>query len=98
MGIANILKDWPNIPLTREEAKLLCKVERNPVYQEVKITYSGRNANDYGPNDEPLCFGDICYWLDYEANYQNYEDHDNMFSPQAIASVNKWVRLYSGNN
>lgn len=89
-----IMEDWPNIPLSAEEATLLAKLINNPVYHEVVLCYRGRRTGDNGPDEEPLYFGDICYWLDYEANYQNHEDHDGMFSPQAIASVNKWIRSY----
>ena len=93
--VKEIMEDWPNISLTEDEAKLLAKLIDNPVYFEVVICYHNRRTGDNGPDEEPLGFGDICYWLDYEANYQDHEDHDNKFSRQAINSVNKWIRAYS---
>ena len=94
MGIASVIEDWPNISLSRDEAKLLSRIERNPVYQDVVGTY-GRCVPDDEDRDGPLTFGDICYWLDYEANYQNYEENDGRFSNQAIASVNRFIREHS---
>lgn len=94
MGISSIMRDWPNIRLSKEEARLLTKVERNPVYDDVQITYSGRVPDDEDA-DGPLTFGDICYWLDYEANYQNYEEDDRRFSDQAIRAINRFIREHS---
>lgn len=91
MGIKSIRADWPNIPLSKEDASKLVRIENNPVYKDVVITYSERSEYDNNP-PEPLTFGDICYWLAYEAGYQENEENDHRYSSQAIASIKRWAR------
>lgn len=91
MGIKSIMADWPNIPLSKEDASKLVRIENNPVYQDVVTTYHDRKAEDSIP-PEPYTFGDICYWLEYEAGYQENEEDDGRFSSQAIASIKRWCK------
>jgi hypothetical protein len=99
MGYKKVIGEWPNIPLSKEDAKKLVLISNNPVYESVVRDYHGRSRYDNNP-PEDLGFGDICYWLDYEANMDDAQDvplEERMFTRQAVSGINRWLDKYNTN-